>query len=101
MVNGIDCRDEQLALDLIGQVGPNQQFMTHRHTFQRVRSISQGQLFDRRARGKWEADGALPAHERAYAQALAIIESHRPAYLDPNIESQLLEIVAENDARNG
>jgi trimethylamine--corrinoid protein Co-methyltransferase len=101
MMNGIDCSEGELALNLIDEIGPGQQFMTHRHTFQRARTLSQGQLFDRATRGKWEAAGAIPAHERAYAQALNIIENHNPAYLDPGIEGQLREIIAENDAKNG
>jgi trimethylamine--corrinoid protein Co-methyltransferase len=101
MMNGLDFSEEELALELIDQVGPGQQFMTHRHTFQRVRSISVGQLFDRQSRGKWKANGELPAHERAYALALDIIKNHRPQYLDPGVEAQLRELIAENDAKNG
>ena len=101
IMNGLDCRPEELALDLIDEIGPGQQFMTHRHTFQRARSLSQGQLFDRQSRGKWESLGSLPAHERAYAKALEIIENHRPVYLDPKLEPELRALIAENDAKNG
>ncbi|MFC2046076.1 trimethylamine methyltransferase family protein, partial [Chloroflexota bacterium] len=47
MVAGIPLTADQMALDVIAEVGPGGEFLTHRHTLRHMRQASQVTLFDR------------------------------------------------------
>ncbi len=79
-LQGISTDNESLALDLIAEVGPGGNYLTHRHTFKRTRSQTQGVIFDRHPYDHWlKHDGGRQATERAYDQARRIVANHRPA----------------------
>ncbi|MDQ7096110.1 trimethylamine methyltransferase family protein [Desulfosporosinus sp. PR] len=78
VIAGIDLSDESLALDIIKEVGPGGEFMTHPHTFKHMREMSIANLFDRRNREVWlEMTGGQEVTERAYAEAERIIKEHK------------------------
>jgi trimethylamine--corrinoid protein Co-methyltransferase len=101
VVNGIPVNEESLAVDLISKVGPFNQFITEKHTFQHMRSMSQPKLIDRRVREKWKAAGGLTMHERAQEKARDILKTHKPTPLSDAVRSQMRSIVdnVETDIR--
>ena len=70
--------DETLAVDVIHDIGPFHDFLSHDDTYRFMRSQSQPKLIDRRVREEWSANGSIGLHERATAEARRILETHVP-----------------------
>jgi trimethylamine--corrinoid protein Co-methyltransferase len=92
-VSGIPVNDETLALDVIHEIGPFGDFLSHDHTMAHMRTTSQPALIDRRVRDEWAEMGSSTLHERALAKARVIIESHVPDPLPDGVPEQLAAIV--------
>lgn len=101
VVNGIPVNDETLAVDVIDTVGPFQQFLTQRHTFDHMRKMSQPKLMDRKVRDKWQKDGGRSMHEKAMDEARRILAEHKPKPLPEDVLSKMRSIVAETEAELG
>jgi trimethylamine---corrinoid protein Co-methyltransferase len=93
-VGGIPVSDETLALDVIHEVGPFGDFLSHDHTMAHMRGTSQPALIDRRVRDEWAAMGSSTLQERALAKARVIIETHVPDPLPDGVADKLAAIVA-------
>ena len=93
VVNGIPVNDETLAVDVIGKVGPFQQFLTEKHTFSHMRKVSQPKLIDRRVRSKWEDDGSKDMHLAATEKAREILATHKPEPLPDDVLKKMRDIV--------
>jgi trimethylamine--corrinoid protein Co-methyltransferase len=100
ILEGVRVDNESIALDLIHEVGPGGTFLTHRHTFERVRTQSQSILFDRRSREAWmDATGGRDLTERAYEKSVQIIANHHPKALPEGVGETLDGLLAEFEAR--
>jgi trimethylamine--corrinoid protein Co-methyltransferase len=97
-VNGIPVNDETLAVDVIHEIGPFGDFLSHRHTFDGMRGQSRPELIDRRGRGMWESDGATDSYARALAKVRTIIETHEPEPLPEDVLSRIRAIIQETEA---
>ena len=94
VVSGISINDETMALDLIDQVGPGGEYMTQKHTFNHMRDMSSGKLFNRLNRDAWEKKMAgNPIEEQAYAQAKQILDSHEPMSLPEGAEEKINAVI--------
>ena len=98
-LSGVTVDDENLAVEVIEAVGPGSTYLTHPHTFERARSQSRGELFDRNTRDKWTADGCKTAADRAYDAAIKILDTHEPAPLPKGAEEEMERLVSAYDAR--
>ena len=92
-VGGIPVRDETLALDVIDEVGPFGDFLSHDHTMAHMRSQSQPTLIDRRVREEWTQAGSTTLQDRALARAREILATHVPDPLTEGVADELAEIV--------
>lgn len=96
ILSGVPVDKEQLAMEVIESVGPGGSYLMHPQTFKGMRSQSQSTLFDRNSREKWlETTEGTPVTERAYAEALQILEKHQPPELPQNAETQMQHILKE------
>lgn len=99
VVKGIEVNDETLGIDVIKEVGPGGEFMTHPHTFKHMKELSQSRLFDRRNRESWqEFAGGKDLTERAYEEAKHILENHKPAPLPDGAAEAMKSIIEEYEA---
>lgn len=98
-VQGMPISDDLFACDVIKDVGPGGEFITHEHTFLHMREQSQVKLFDRRSRESWEASGSQDVVEKAYKMALEIIDSHEVEPLPENVHSELNAIFEEAEEK--
>lgn len=98
VVNGIPVNEETLAVDIIGKVGPFNQFITEKHTFNHMKTMSQPFLIDRRVRDKWKAAGGQTMHEKAMDKARDILKNHKPTPLSDEVRSQMRSIVENCEA---
>ena len=96
-VHGIPVTDETLAVDVIKEIGPGQDFLMHPHTFDRMRDQSKPELIDRRMRADWEEAGGDTAYDRALAKARWILENHEPDPLPDEVLTKIRAIVVETE----
>ena len=98
VVNGIPVNEDTLAVDIIGRVGSQGQFITEKHTFENMKKMSQPALIDRRVRDKWEQAGGQTMHEKAMDKARDILANHKPTPLSDEVKSQMRSIVENCEA---
>jgi trimethylamine--corrinoid protein Co-methyltransferase len=98
-VSGIPVNDDSLAVDVIDEIGPFGDFLSHSHTFDGMRSQSRPEIIDRRGRGMWESDGATDSYTRALNKVKTIIETHEPDPLPDEVLSKIRTIVQKADAK--
>jgi trimethylamine--corrinoid protein Co-methyltransferase len=81
--------DETLALDVIEEVGPDGQFLDHKHTFDHLRDDWQPTLFDRFNCERWLDRGGTTLQQRANRKVREILEAHQPDPLPDDIITSL------------
>jgi trimethylamine--corrinoid protein Co-methyltransferase len=87
---GLEFSEENLALDVIAEVGPGGMFMDHLHTLKRMRTTAfLPEIADRHPRQQWEAGGAKDAHARGLERAREILSQDNPAVLAPEVEARI------------
>jgi trimethylamine--corrinoid protein Co-methyltransferase len=77
-IYGIPVNDEELSVDIIHEVGPMKDFMSHRDTYDNMRIHSNPKFIDRRMRGPWVEAGSPDIHFEATEHAKKLIKSHTP-----------------------
>ena len=92
-VNGIPVNDETLAVDVIKEVGPFKDFLSHEETFAHMRSQSQANLIDRTVREEWERAGSTDIYQRANEEVRRILETYDPPPLPDNVLATIRSIV--------
>ena len=92
MMEGIVVNKENLALDVIREVGPGGNFLTQKHTRKHMRKLWLHTLMDRRPYSEWEEkrDGAK---DWALERAKKILSTYQPEPLDPKLEIELRKII--------
>jgi trimethylamine--corrinoid protein Co-methyltransferase len=95
---GISVRDEDIAVDLIVDVGPGGHFLDREHTLTNMRTIWRDSLMDRRNWDAWEAEGRPDPSVGAEERAREIVASHAPLPLDRGVAAELDAIVAAYEA---
>jgi trimethylamine--corrinoid protein Co-methyltransferase len=99
VVNGIPVNDETLAVDVIHEIGPFGDFISHEHTRKYMRTLqSQPKLIDRRRRDFWLQLGGKDLAERAREEAKYILKTHKPDPLPPEVLSTVRSIVEAAEA---
>jgi trimethylamine--corrinoid protein Co-methyltransferase len=93
-VPGIPVNDHTLSVDVIAEIGPFSDFLSHEDTYKGMRSQSRSALIDRRVREDWTAAGSTTIYERALAEARRILETHVPEPLPEDVAGRLRDIVA-------
>ncbi len=102
VIAGIEISDEKMALDVIHEVGPGGQFVSHEHTYNNFRlEQSQSRLIDRNNRTGWLNSGGKSMTERAYEEANAILDSYQPEPLPDSTVAALRAIVEEAEKEYG
>ena len=92
---GIEVNNETLSVDLIDEIGPFGEFLSHSTTLSKVRSFSQAHLFDRNDRENWEIAGKIDSYEKARLRAVEILETHEPVSLPGGAVEHIRSIVEE------
>ena len=100
-VAGVPVNDATLSVDVINDIGPFKDFLSHDDTYRHMRIQSQPTLIDRRVREEWSADGSTTIHERATAKAREILETHVPTPLPPGAAQAMRAIVEDAERELG
>jgi trimethylamine--corrinoid protein Co-methyltransferase len=87
---GISFTDDDLAVDLIKQIGPGGSFITPKHTSARMKTeIVMTKVADRDARSIWEKKGSLDSSGHAMARVKQIMTNNTAPLITPEVEDKL------------
>jgi trimethylamine--corrinoid protein Co-methyltransferase len=87
---GFEFNEENLALDVIADIGPGGSFMINKHTVRRMKTEALlPRVADRNAREGWEKEGALDTQARAMGRVREILAMDAPALISPDIDAQI------------
>ena len=100
-VPGIPVTDETLSVDVIAEVGPFTDFLSHDDTYKGMRGQSRSTLIDRRVREDWAAAGSTSLYDRSLVEARRILETHVPQPLPEDVAAELSRIIAEAERELG
>jgi trimethylamine--corrinoid protein Co-methyltransferase len=92
-VPGIPVNDATLSVDVIHEVGPFKDYLSHDDTYKGMRGQSSSKLIDRRVREEWAAVGATSLYDRSLAEARRILETHEPTPLSQAVAAELRSII--------
>lgn len=89
-INGVRFDDAALAIDVIDEVGPGGDFLSHEHTMTHWRDLFNPGLFDRQILSRWEERGSKTINDRLREKTISLMDSHQvealPAAVDAEIE---------------
>ncbi|RME81490.1 MAG: trimethylamine methyltransferase [Caldilineae bacterium] len=101
ILRGIPISDEDLALDVMAEVGPGGHYLEHDHTYERFRThIWQPKLIDRRGWEDWVAAGSKTYGQRVHDRVIEILETETEPLLDEAMYKELRRICELADARH-
>jgi trimethylamine--corrinoid protein Co-methyltransferase len=87
---GFEFTEENLALDLIAEVGPGGMFAATEHTLERMRTTMYlADVADRDPRQLWMERGALDSQARALNIAREILTRDNPAAFSPEVDARI------------
>jgi trimethylamine--corrinoid protein Co-methyltransferase len=97
-LRGIEVSDETLALDVIDELGPGGEFLSHPHTLQHFKNeMWFPELIDRADFSNWEKEGELRLEDRLNARVREILETHRPAPLSDRIRTEIHDVIVRRE----
>ncbi len=96
IMEGIDTSKENLATDLVNEVGPKGNFLSTSHTMDKFKDEHwQPSLMDRHNFEAWEKDGSKTMGERVHEKSTKVLETHEPEPLDEDKQEELDAIIEE------
>ena len=101
LMGGIPLTPQTLALDVIDEVGPGGDYLSHDHTFTHFKENWYPRLFDRRMYQSWDEAGRPYALQSARELAREIIANHQVPPLPETTLTTLQTILHEADLRAG
>ncbi len=91
---GVRLDDEALALDVIADVGPGGEFLSHEHSLAHWRELWLPQIFDRQRLETWEQQGSKSVNDRLREVTIALMDEHKVEPLSDSVDSELDRILA-------
>jgi trimethylamine--corrinoid protein Co-methyltransferase len=98
---GVQVDEETLALDVVEELGPTGDYLSHEHTMRHFKEPFYSKLADKGTHSQWLARGAMTMEERAARQVEEILAGHHPEPLPAGVQRDLAAIVQREQARFG
>jgi trimethylamine--corrinoid protein Co-methyltransferase len=96
LYRGVPVDDENLAVDVIREVGADGNFLGHLHTLQHLQSTQwRPKLISRMGYEKWQSSGSTSLLERARQKLQEILQAHRPVPISPEQAGQIQKRVEQ------
>jgi trimethylamine--corrinoid protein Co-methyltransferase len=87
---GISFSDEDLAVDLIKQIGPGGSYIVAKHTIGRMKTEAvMTKIADRDARTIWEKKGSTDTQARAMKKVREIMTINTAPLISPEVDEKL------------
>lgn len=98
-MDGIVVNDETLSEDVIKEVGPRGDFLSHMNTFENMHIQSKPKLIDRLTRDRWKEAGSLDMEARALEAARKLLAEWQPEPLSEEARKRVRAVInaAERD----
>jgi trimethylamine--corrinoid protein Co-methyltransferase len=90
---GVPVTDDDLALDVVEELGPTGSYLEHEHTLKNFRRAYHSKLVDKRIYSQWLDRGATTMEQRAAAWVDQLLESHEPEPLPADVQRDVKQIV--------
>jgi trimethylamine--corrinoid protein Co-methyltransferase len=97
----VDVTDEALAVDLIDEIGPDGQYLDHKHTAAHYRERWYPTLFSRENYDNWLAKGGTTLEQRAAERVETILAEHEPEPLPGEVVQKVKSIIRRAEERYG
>jgi trimethylamine--corrinoid protein Co-methyltransferase len=98
---GVLVNEETLALDVVEELGPTGDYLSHQHTMRHFKEPFYSRFADKGTHSQWLARGAMTMEERAAREVNRILDSHRPEPLPSAVQRDLTNIIEREQARIG
>jgi trimethylamine--corrinoid protein Co-methyltransferase len=90
LYQGIPVNAEMLAVDVVREVGPVGNFLTHPHSLRHLRATQwRPKLTSRMGYEKWQSSGSTSLLDRAQKRLHQILESHQPIPLAEDLATRI------------
>ena len=98
-MDGIAVSDETLSVEVIKEVGPRSDFLSHMNTYENMHIQSRPKLIDRLTRDRWKEDGSLDMEARALNAAKELLATWVPEPLPDTAKARVRAVInaAERD----
>ena len=96
---GIAVTDETLALDILKEIGPGGEFLSHDHTYDHWKEWFRPTIIDRSNFEIWSEGGGKSYNERLEPEVDRILESHKPEPLDEKLIQEMKKIINLSDKK--
>lgn len=98
-MDGIVVNDETLSVDVIKEIGPRGDFLSHMNTFENMHIQSKPKLIDRLTRDRWKEAGSLDMEARALEAARKLLAEWQPEPLSEEARKRVRAVInaAERD----
>jgi trimethylamine--corrinoid protein Co-methyltransferase len=90
---GVVIDEETLALDVVEELGPTGDYLSHEHTLRHFREPFYSTLADKGTYSQWVDRGATTMEQRAAVQVDKILERHQPEPLPAGVQNDLKKII--------
>jgi trimethylamine--corrinoid protein Co-methyltransferase len=95
---GVLVNEETLALDILDELGPEGDYLSHDHTLRHFREPFYSKLADKGTYSQWMEQGATTMEERAAKGVDRILQGHEPELLPTDIQRDIHAIVEREQA---
>jgi trimethylamine--corrinoid protein Co-methyltransferase len=99
ILQGIEVNPDTLAVDVIREIGPGGEYLTHNHTMEYFKAEHwDAKLGCRLPRDLWEEKGAKDIRTQAREKYKQILATHQPKPLAPEVQKELQQSVEQAEA---
>lgn len=90
MQRGLEFSEENLAMQVIAEVGPTGMYMDHAHTLEHMKTTPfLPAVADREPRQQWQEKGGLDSQAHAMQKVRAILTRDNPVVFAPEVEARV------------
>ena len=97
---GVGVNEETLALDVVDELGPTGNYLSHDHTLRHFREPYYAKLADKGTYSQWVERGASTMEQRAAQQVDQILTSNEPEPLPSDVQRDIRRIVEREQEQN-
>jgi trimethylamine--corrinoid protein Co-methyltransferase len=93
-MGGFSLDKESLAMEVIHQVGPDNDYLASEHTLNHFRELWRPSLFSRLGGEEWAEVGGKPVGEHIKEKTISIMEEHQPQPLEDSARQEIERILS-------